>query len=259
MAKSGYDLNSKDINQFSKPIFLSKLLFRLSILPLASLLFFDDFLWALPLFTAHYFNEILVMFYGGILLFLACIEFGEALQTGQTKVRKCIGVILVLSTLWVLFVHQPWQIWNRLVHIEEAGAVFQTSSYSCVPASVANLMKHHGFIAKERELAKSMKTTMVGTHMSSALYVLKDLGFHGRRMNVEVETLKSSNATLLTVDHPATGPNSHMIFCKGYEGQRFVVIDPLKGWTFYSPGELEKIWHGETFLFDQNNVVHTNY
>ncbi len=49
----------------------------------------------------------------------------------------------------------------------------------------------------------------------------------------------------LSVDHAATGPESHMVGFMGMVGNAAEIWDPLFGQVFMPPDELAAVWHGK--------------
>ncbi len=125
----------------------------------------------------------------------------------------------------------------------EDGVALQSSGSSCVPASMANILRQFGEDVGERELAVEMGTTAWGSTHGRVALSLWLRGYRCRVMSSgALPTLHLPAA--LSVDHPATGPESHMVALMAFDGKVAEVWDPLEGKVDFAPSELGAIWHG---------------
>jgi hypothetical protein len=115
---------------------------------------------------------------------------------------------------------------------QDEKVVLQSGGSSCVPAAVANILGTFGIHETEQALAREMGTTVWGTSHGRVALVLWQRGLRCRRVLARgVSELKPPAA--LTVDHPATGPESHMVALMAIDGAKLEIWDPVGGEDLY--------------------------
>ena len=249
LAKGNISINEPDATSKSKFLFFLMWIFRLSLIPLIFLAAMGDFLWYVPLFMAHYFKELVICFYGGILILLGACSLGNAIQDRKGILKSMMLITALVSMCIYCQYNVPQSIWTELSEVKTNGIILQSSSYSCVPAACANLMQSFGIDVTERQLAKAFRTSTSGTHLTTVIYILKEYGLIGSRNLTDVENMKNLENSIILVDHPETGPNSHAVYFMGYERDKFKIIDPMQGKIELGEQEFSKIWHGELVEF----------
>lgn len=228
-----------------------KWIFRFSVIPLGLLTLQGDFLWILPPVFAHYFKETLIIFYGGILICLAGAMIGNSVRGSVTQLRVSLITLLAYILICYCMFYVPYPVYQELSRIENDGVIFQSSSHSCVPASLANIVRYHRQNISEQGLAVLLKTSTFGTHLSSLEYICPSLGFYAKRSLVKYADLQGINYALVTVDHPQTGPDSHAVVLVSASIDTVHLIDPLQGRLKMSAEDFQEIWHGQVVTIDK--------
>ena len=154
-----------------------------------------------------------------------------------------LGLLFLTIVVGELFVPVP--IWSQLYHKEKQGWVLQSSGFSCVPASLCNLMAQEGLQLKESDLARELKTSMKGTHLTSVLYWLKKHKFDAERIVLNPDTTTELSNCIVTIDHPATGPDSHAAYLHTMNVDLVQLVDPLSGIKEMKREDFLKVWKGQ--------------
>jgi len=117
------------------------------------------------------------------------------------------------------------------------GVVYQSTDYSCGPASLANLLSHYNIVRSERDCAALAGTNLaVGTRLSGLKRAGHALGF-------ETVELNPSFGQLDYIAWPSIVFHSrlyHIVTFWGMnENGRAIVRDPAHGLTSWGPDEYE--------------------
>jgi ABC-type bacteriocin/lantibiotic exporter with double-glycine peptidase domain len=158
-----------------------------------------------------------------------------------------LGLIAAFLTLrWM----QNKSIADELFEIKDGEIVLQSSGYSCVPASISNILGKFGIKESEKQLAAEMGTTMSGTTDGRVAFLMLKYKIRTKRLkNASITDVHPPAA--LIVDHPATGPESHMVaFMAMHDGQA-EIWDPVQGRVMLTPKDLAAVWHGKALEFDR--------
>jgi len=207
---------------------------------------FHSTAWALTLWL-----ELLYPFlkWGGILsVFLYLTELSLRIawhsrhaERGKLSFAMILMIITMLFLRWMA--NRP--IADELFEIKlDDGIILQSGGYSCVPATMANVLGTFGISVTEKTLAADMGTTMAGTTSGRVAFSLLKYDLHSRRVNVSSITEVQPPAALI-VDHQATGPESHMVAFISMQGDRAEIWDPLEGHVIMTPEKLSAVWHGK--------------
>ncbi|MEM7234622.1 MAG: cysteine peptidase family C39 domain-containing protein [Planctomycetota bacterium] len=129
---------------------------------------------------------------------------------------------------------------------EEQGVVLQSTGYTCVAATLANVARHHGLFLSERDAAELLLTTRLGTSRGPIRYALSQLDIAQRtyHRDEERDLSKVPVPAFLFVDHPSVGREGHAV---GYFGERaggYEIWDPLGGRSIWSAEQVNAHWHG---------------
>jgi hypothetical protein len=117
------------------------------------------------------------------------------------------------------------------------GVVYQSTSYSCGPASLAGILRYYGIVKSERELAESAGTSLtLGTQLSGLEAASREHGF-------EPLVLSPSYEQLDLIRHPAIifQPRLyHLTTFWGVDSEgRIIIRDPVLGLTRWGRPEYE--------------------
>jgi hypothetical protein len=112
------------------------------------------------------------------------------------------------------------------------GVSIQAAHYSCVPASLATVLRHWGIDAKEGELAYALRTAFQGTHIARAPAVVAQVGasrgLHARVVSTSLAELKQTNR-LPAVVLGYSGSIRHAVVLLAADERSVTVGDPLHG------------------------------
>jgi len=159
--------------------------------------------------------------------------------------KLTFALVLLTLALFILRWKMNFPIPLDSYEAQKAGEVIlQTTGASCVPATVANILGTFGVEESERSMAAEMGTTIRGTTHGRVALVLWQRGFECRRVTAS-KIADVVPPAALTVDHAATGPESHMVGFMGMVGDAAEIWDPLFGQVLMSPEELAITWHGK--------------
>jgi peptidase C39-like protein len=159
-------------------------------------------------------------------------------------VPLCFGVAVILAI-------QGFAAWTSRPNlppldlaISSDGVILQTSAYTCVPASGANIAKILGVHTTEKELSKLFRTTRDGTFPAQALHGMKELGISGRKV--------APGAGILAVKPPAmlfVLGDTHAVVYAGMTNGEVELWNPNGGKKYLSIERLSEFWDGHALEF----------
>ena len=200
--------------------------------------------WRMPLVLAYYFDALLQSTVLGILGFGFVVAITWAFRERHAK-RIQLALMGVLTVASVCCAQLNWSrpIARRLGDSIRHGVVLQTDGASCGAATAANLLRLHGRMASESQMAEILGTTVRGTSTAQFIYGLRGLGLSCRRYDDPGGLARVPPGTILYVDE-LSGPESHAVLYAGRAENRFVVLNPLVGRELLDDTALLAIWHG---------------
>ena len=133
-------------------------------------------------------------------------------------------------------------LWQR---VTPDGIVLQTSHFSCVAATVANMAGLCGQAISEKEAAELMRTTRSGTSMAGIRSGLTKLGIPHQTLPRSQNLISRIDfPALLLVDHPTAGYESHALLYRQPQGDRFELWEPMDGRLLMTEAQIATFWHG---------------
>ena len=165
----------------------------------------------------------------------------------DTSLRRVLQGVLTVAMIYFVFAEQFW----FAVHADEVrrlqgtvrdGVTIQTTYYSCVPASLATVLRRWRMTVSEGELAYRMRTSFQGTSPVRVIGVVEDLGqsqgFTARVVNTTLDELMRD-------DRPAIlfgkiGGVRHAVALVGLTDRIVTLGDPLRGKVHVARGALER-------------------
>ncbi len=203
--------------------------------------------WAMPLVLELFFP---FLKWGGLSVVFAylaslCVRvawYSGHRERGKLTFATTLLVVALLILRWNVTFSIPADSYEH--EVVDGGIILQTTGASCVPATVANILGRFGVTETEKALAREMGTTGQGTTHGRVALALWQRGFDCRRVTV-VSIQEVNPPAALTVDHPATGPESHMVGFMGMDGEMAEIWDPLYGRDMMYPEQLSTVWHGK--------------
>lgn len=132
------------------------------------------------------------------------------------------------------------------------GTVLQSTSYTCVPAVLANILKHYGVTKTEAELAKALATSQDGTSSGSAALELRRLGFEVKRITRMDRALSGlTPPALLLVDS-----DTHVVAYFGLTNGLAEIVDPTRGRAKVKAERLAQRWTGRALEVSRGGTKH---
>lgn len=128
-----------------------------------------------------------------------------------------------------------------------AGVVLQTTGASCAAASGANVLGALGLGPRtEREVAEAMGTTIQGTTPAQIIEGMRALGADCERFLAPDPRALGALPTpsILSVDHPTLGPDSHAVALIEATAEAVTLWDPLRGAQELDAEQLGRMWRG---------------
>jgi len=181
----------------------------------------------------------------GIFAYVGTLSLRVAYHERHRERRALAFAIPTLMVAISIFrLHATRPIAGELYDVtEDNEVVLQSSGVSCVPATVANILGRFGMRERERDLAWELGTTNTGTTYGRVALALWRRGLRCRRLRAaNVDAVHAPAA--LAVDHPATGPESHMVALMAVDDTGVDVWDPLVGRRQMTRRELAAMWRG---------------
>jgi hypothetical protein len=162
----------------------------------------------------------------------------------RERSKLTFATTLIIAAILIFRWWGTWPIADTLYEMTDSDSVvLQSSGSSCAAASAANILSAFGIRETEEALAREMGTTVMGTGRARVALAMWRRGLHCRSVHVASFTEIKPPAALI-VDHPATGPETHMVALMAIVGDKAEVWDPLKGKVLMSDAELNAVWHG---------------
>ncbi len=125
------------------------------------------------------------------------------------------------------------------------GVVLQSTGYSCAAAVCANIAEYYGFSATEKKMAYKLGLTDLGSTLEQIAYLLDSLGLETERIRLHPpDTSRLRVPAILSVYHPDTGPDTHLVIFMGANDSSMEIWDPLTGKTYVTEPELREVWRG---------------
>jgi hypothetical protein len=176
----------------------------------------------------------------------------------------CSIVALITSHRWrwglvyfgvaVLTIIQVYAGWSSRPHlpplgetrISSDGVILQTSAYTCVPTSGANIAAILGIHTTETELAKLFHTTRDGTFPAQALRGMEELGISGRKA--------TAGSGIRAIHPPAmlfVFGDTHAVVYAGMKGGLVEIWNPSYGKAFLPEWRLVRMWDGHALEFER--------
>jgi hypothetical protein len=160
-----------------------------------------------------------------------------------------------LFSVVVLSAIQVYAVWSSRPNLpalnhpwtSSDGVILQTSQFTCVPTSGANIAALLGVHTTEKELAVLFHTTRDGTFPAGALIGLRQLGIAGRKVTTDSGGIRSVHppAMLFVLG------DTHAIVYARDSGGLLEIWDPSAGKAFVTDDRLRHIWTGHALEFSR--------
>ncbi|MFC1735826.1 cysteine peptidase family C39 domain-containing protein [Candidatus Hydrogenedentota bacterium] len=190
------------------------------------------------------------------ILVLAC-AVGRLDNVRETRAVKILIAFLCFGTCMM----QASPLINRirmgefLEDFDDPGLVYQSSNWSCAPASIASLLRMKGIHAAEQEMAVlSLTKPLIGTTPRGACLGLErkagKLGWHARIVKRDYDELMELEPPFLT-SYMLGGRIAHMVVATGVYEDYFHMFNPLGGHEMQKRDEFESNHLGYAILFEK--------
>lgn len=185
---------------------------------------------------------------GGTIAFYLAAAWARQRGAYEKRLIAYAGVAALLVAVF-----QLWDAWPVTpgAPLEADGWTLQSTESSCSAASAVNFLRLLGQEHTEVELIEKFGTRLSGTSHAQLIVGLADYGYTCRDATIELSAPRPVAApAFLVVDHPATGPNSHMILLIGQRDDLQIIVDPLVGRREVARSQLEERFHGKAIVCD---------
>lgn len=124
------------------------------------------------------------------------------------------------------------------------GVILQTTPFTCVPASAANIARLLGVQTTEAELVKLFHTTRDGTFPAQVLYGFRALGINGQKAppGAAIGDIRPPAMLFIMAD-------THAVVYAGMRHGRIEIWNPSTGKSLITEPELHEIWTGHALEF----------
>jgi ATP-binding cassette subfamily B protein len=125
--------------------------------------------------------------------------------------------------------------------------VLQHGKSDCGVACLLSIIKYYKGSSTLEKLRELSGTTKQGTTLLGLYQAANKLGFLAQGNEANIDALKNHKEPLilhLIIDDHL----EHYVVCYAYKNGKFIIGDPSKGITKYTPQELEKAWKSKTCL-----------
>lgn len=127
----------------------------------------------------------------------------------------------------------------------------QETASSCAVACLRMILEHYDLVVSEVELREQCQTSELGTKVENLMTCARDMGFEAELEYLTVERLKELlDQSVYPIAYLNMFPTSHIpythtVIVENYEGDQFLIIDPLaepkeirlsdfiEGWAMY--------------------------
>lgn len=211
-----------------------------------------DITWNAPVWLELHYTSLL---FGSV---AACMSFVFGLAGhGAMVTRHRHRVPLLASTLIVvgIVVTIEWDfttpIWSDLHERMNGYVVLQSTGASCAAASAANLVRQHGVVQTEREMAALLGTTRFGSTPAQVVHGLERLGFSCRKVfHANADSASVRAPAVLFYPPGDIYSTGHAVLLASAEAHNAIVLDPLVGRVLLNPVELSARWKGHAVECD---------
>ena len=136
--------------------------------------------------------------------------------------------------------------------------VRQHDQSDCGVACLLSVIQYYGGSYSLEHLREVSGTTKQGTTLLGLYQAANQLGFTAEGNEADIQALTDHGAPLILhvlIDNRL----QHYVVCYGYKDGQFIIGDPAKGITTYSPDTLEAVWKSKTCLTLTPNKTFIKY
>ncbi len=215
----------------------------MTVILLASLKF-DTLAQTFPLLLQRYTVLFVWMLIG---LFLPLFS-GYVLSVLAKEKRRIFFAAVILLDLFFLDLayDRNTPVYREIVPLrpKRTPVTFQTTLYTCAPASLSTIIRSYGKELNEYDAARMTGTTRYGTTAGQLRYALDQLGFGYETLNGRYESLGDVEPRAILFIDRRDGYENHAVAYWGKAGDRYRILDPMDGDLLLSAAEIAKRWHG---------------
>jgi hypothetical protein len=159
-------------------------------------------------------------------------------RTSPRRLAILVAAVALWSVFLIIIINHEYAV-TLLPERPQAsapdGVVYQTTDFSCGPASLATIFRHYNIIRSEREWAELSGTTIsLGTTLPGLIRAAESVGFTAIELNPSYEQLG-------LICHPAIIFQSneyHLVTFWGMDENGMMIIrDPVIGRVLWGPAE----------------------
>ncbi len=209
--------------------------------------FFDDLVWYYE-FRALEFGELLACGLG--ILGGAFSGWSRRSETLRKSVGK-LSIPLVVATMLAMPFLKPILMPLNLDSIGDkwsGTACLQTTKTTCGPCATAALLRLHGLVATEQELAAEARTSARSTEV---WYLMRAMRKRGLNVHVEITSPQPAtlpNQGLAGVRLGGSSGPGHFVAILSRQGDQYEIADPLHGTRLAPLSELQEQYYFTGFF-----------
>lgn len=190
---------------------------------------------------------------------VVCVFLWRRAVTPLARVRT---VVLSIALLGVILWHGRFFLIPSGADALETtwdadGVCIQSRDWSCVPAAIATVLRHHGIRTTEREVAQlALSRPHYGTHILGthrALRILgKEKGLRVRFLHCDVATLRRLRKPCMILSHFNV---DHINVVYAATGDFAIVAEPSWGMESWpNLGDLPDVWSGDVIVVYRDDM-----
>ncbi len=159
----------------------------------------------------------------------------------QKALRGSVLLFTLGALIFFLFTHKyAFPLRQIGHHVGRNGITYQTTGFSCGPASMSTLLRLWGMELTERELGEKMFTGLGGTNLAANRHLLGKIGFTGREIPCDMAQAAAYNLPFIaSIDF--SGIN-HQVIAAGVTPGGVILLDPNLGLEIKTRREFEDCW-----------------
>jgi len=177
----------------------------------------------------------------------------------NSSLRRILQGVLAVASVWFVLAEPVWFAFNAPTLRAFKGRVsdgvtLQTELFTCVPSSLATVLRRWGIESTEGEVAYRMRTTFQGTSPNKVPHAARDLG---AARGLQARIVDTTFESLLVIDRPAilvgyAGRVRHAVALVELDERMVAIGDPLKGLLRVPRSELTRhfVWNGLAIVVD---------
>lgn len=185
----------------------------------------------------------------GVIKLLVVFMAAMAFPLSRQDVRRSPVLVCAVSLLCVLLIQVAENytfvpVFTQLKgpRLASDGSILQSSSVTCTPSVLANLLPVFGLSSSEKECARLLGTKRFGTTMTELMNGVRKFGLYGYYVSSAPYHLRRMNRpAVLSVTLTWINVLHSVALYKNLPDSKFLIIDPSVGKVEYTQEKLSKL------------------